>query len=230
MAVEDKLSPVEPGTVSSQLLDPVQFTRSDFEAALLASLKHSSKNKQFPLNESLHLKRICEITLLTVRNSYFEDRSNFRKLLRKAQHASLSKFGLIEVYSFEVPLIKAKQGEFFHDRKGPEGALNLYYHLTKAEKQQKGEEKPEPKPVLLFTEEEIMKAIEGKIRRHKVFAELQSGNYYAAGVSMAVDQRTLYKRKVPMLRVVVALGSKRMHLVQKKVEKLAKRQKNARIN
>ncbi len=227
LSVEDKLSAIEASNVGAQQFDPLAFSKEDFQHTVLAYLKRCSKNKRFTLQESFHLKRICEITLKTIRNSYFKDRSKFRKILKRAQHASLSKFGLIEVYSFEIPLIQARSGQFYYDRKGVEGTLNLYYNQQKMSKKAKEmqEDPPEPKPVLLYTEAEIMQAIENKIKRNSIYSELQSGNYYAAGISMEVNEKTLFRKKVPMLRVVVALGSKRMHLVQKKVERMEKRRK-----
>lgn len=224
MFVPDQLFSIEPATAGNGIADPSGYDAEGLRSAILSEMRKHSKNKRTALMESRHLMQICEITRKTISDSYFRKRkSNFKKLVRRVQHASLSKFGLIEVYSLEIPMIEDRKGDFYYDKKSAPGELGLYYNPEKLSKKEKAEgKKPEKKPVLLFTEAQLMEAIVGKLKRYKIYSELQGGNYYAAGLSVEVNQKTLYRKKVPMLRVVIAIGSKRMHLVQKKVEKSQK--------
>lgn len=224
MLVPDELVPVGLAVAGSGIADPSGYDAEGLRSAILSEMRRHSKNKRTALMESRHLMQICEITRKTISDSFFRKRkNNFKKLVRRVQHASLSKFGLIEVYSFEIPMIEDKRGDFYYDKKSAPGELGLYYTPEKLSKQEKAEgKKPEKQPVLLYTEAQLMEAVTGKLKRYKIYSELQGGNYYASGLSVEVNQKTLYRKKVPMLRVVVAIGSKRMHLVQKKVEKSQK--------
>lgn len=225
LAVVDQLREISGNETGSATVDPVDFPETDFENAILSYLKDNSKNKMFVLQESYHLKKISEITIQTIRSAYFgKKNTTFIKLIRRAQHATLSKFGLIEVHSFEIPLTKVRPDEFYFDKKGAEGTLSLYYNPEKKKKPKKGEEEEEepPKPIKLLTEQEVFDAIEAEIRKNDIYSGLRNGNYYAAGVTLKVNPKTLFRKKVPAVRVVITLGSKRMQLVQKKVEKMKK--------
>ncbi len=221
----DVLTEIELTNLSKQEFNPLNFKEVALENAVLSILKKNSKNKQFKLSKSLHLTAISQLSAKYFTNDYCnKSYQSYKKKLGRAQHASLSKFGLIEVLSFEIPLIKSKMGDFYFDKKGDDSNLNLYLNPVKLSKKEKLEGKePEKKAVLLYTETEILNTMIEKIKKNKIFEGLKNGNYYATGISISVNSKTLHKRAIPMLRVVVAFGSKRLHLVQRKIEKDNKR-------
>jgi len=142
-----------------------------------------------------------------------------RKQLMRSFIGSKCKFGVLSVYSFTIPLVKT-HGDFYYDKNGPDGEYNLYDGKRKPKPVKEGEEEPEVHALKYYTEAELMKMIDRKIRRSRARTELSRGicSYY--GFSVSIDKRTLHSgNKVPRARVVVILGSKRLKMVKKKLPK-----------
>jgi len=140
---------------------------------------------------------------------------SIKKQLYRSLLGSKCKFGMISIYSFNIPLID-EDGAHYYDKDGPTGEFNLYKGKTKVKPT---EENPDPEivPLSYYTEEALHKLILRKLAGAKCTNELRKGKCAYYGYTVSFDKRTLGRNKVPQAQVVVILGTKRLELLKKKL-------------
>jgi len=139
---------------------------------------------------------------------------SIKKQLYRSLLGSKCKFGMISIYSFNIPLIN-ENGAFYYDEEGPDDEFNVYKGKTKIKPT---EENPDPEivPLRYYSEEELHKLILRKLSGVNCSNELKKGRCSYYGYSVSFDKRTLGRNKIPQAQVVVILGTKRLELLKKK--------------
>lgn len=203
---------IEPAYAAAEDFDFTVRSESDLEAIFLAELSGESKKGALQRNESL--SRLAQAATQAWYGSQYTDKDRWKRLekyFNRANHQIVSAFNLMDVVSFRVPLMHKPRKGFYYDRKGPEGALNLYEGdrpVTEEEKE------AEPIPLRFLTEEEILEHLIKQMKRLRKFRFIKKGTFDYIGVSIVVDQKSLYKTRIPTARVVVVLGAKRLKYIK----------------
>lgn len=212
----DELYPIEVQKAGSLPYDFTAVAPKELEAMFLNRLKTLSRNRRDPLQQSRVLTVLSSLCTELYGGARYEatdkwagTQKQLKRAFRFSQHSS---FGIIESFSFRVPLLK-HNGQFYYDSKGEKGALNLY----KGQKPRgpKTDDAPPPIPLDFFTEAELISLLERMAQKKGITKALGKGFYASAGVSIVLEKNTLFRHKIPTARVVVILGAKRLHAVRK---------------
>jgi hypothetical protein len=212
----DERTAIASRQAGSQPYDFMAVAPNELEELFLSRLKVMSKNRRDPLQRSRVLTILSQLCTAHYGGGRYEETSKWvgtQKQLRRAfRFSSQSSFGIIESFSFRVPLLKHK-GAFYHDAKGAKGALNLY----KGEKPRgmNTEEAPPPVPLDYFTAAEFIQLLERMAQKKGIRKALGKGIYSSVGISIELEKNTLFRRKIPTARVVVILGARRLHAVKR---------------
>ena len=181
------------------------------------SIQSKSKRKKDPIQCSTVLMELSALT-----NEHYSKLpkasatkwKSIKKQLYRSLLGSKCKFGMISIYSFNIPMLLEK-GDFYYDKDGPTGEFNLYKGKTKIKPT---EENPDPEivPLTYYTEEALHKLILRKLAGVNCSNELKKGRCSYYGYSVSFDKRTLGRNKIPQAQVVVIIGTKRLELLKKK--------------
>lgn len=169
-----------------------------------------ANTRRTPMYESHILMQLSEAAITAWRGTQYEDRQRWRRLEKyfdRTRHTTITSFNLIQTASFRIDLMDHQGEAYYYDRKGPEGSLNLYQGKRPQTKEEKEET---PVPVPFMTEEQLEEQMIKYLKRRRLYRPLKRGIYSYVGVQVRVDERSLYKSKIPTARVVIFLGAKRL--------------------
>ncbi|WP_144333401.1 hypothetical protein [Fluviicola chungangensis] len=180
-------------------------------------LKKGNRNRADTLKQSLvltQLSALCVKRIHTLMPQKTKRKKSLEKRIRRVFFGSNCSFGLIETISFEIPLAK-KTANFYYNKKGPDGGFNLYKGKSKP---RSTKEEPEPKEIALevYTYTEIQQLIQTQFSRKKVNRHLSEKSIAAFGYFIQLDETTVYKNKIPKLKVLIILGEKRFSYKQRR--------------
>ncbi len=186
---------------------------SDQLSPKTASLLHEMSRRN-QLKYSRVLQHLAVITLTSWKDRHFKERKKLRRIrkaLARTMHQIRSHFGILQAYSFEVPVVNHNKHHYFYDRKGSSGGLNLY----KGSKDDRKSEDFEYVPLDPLTDTQILELVRAQLKRRKIYRDLQRGLYSYLGVFSQTDSRTLYRNKIPKVRIVIFLGARRLQGIRK---------------
>ncbi|WP_343603789.1 hypothetical protein [Fluviicola sp.] len=187
------------------------------EQLLNKLLKKADRNRADTLRQSLvltELATLCVKQIHVIMPTGNERKKRLEKRIRRIFFGSSCSFGLIEVVSFEIPLVK-QQGHFHYNKNGPEGGFNLYEGKTKPKKTKEDPE-PEEVPLDFYTYEQIQQRIHRELSRRKAYRYFNEKQVAAFGYCIQLDKSTLHTSKIPKLKVLLILGEKRFSYKQRK--------------
>lgn len=180
------------------------------EICLSVILREHKKGKS-NLQKSLTLSKFAEAATEAWKGSHYAEKDkwiNLNKYFKRAKVNLPTNFNLIESVSFRIDLMSTTKKLWYYDRKGDKGDLNLYEGRKPRNKEE--EELNEKIPVPVCTELEIEKQLLDELSRRGIVRKLNKGVYSFVGVSIKVDENTLFRSKLPTARVVVFLGARRL--------------------
>ena len=210
--VKNKDSTVEI-VLTSASTEPYDFLSrgsEDLKLLCLSELKDISRNKPDELRNSITLEQLAALATKYWRGSHYSDSKKWNKLhkyFRRASDKVRAGFNIMKEVSFRIPLVDGEGREFYYDSKG-EGGLNLYQGKKPRTKQER--EENEAIPLKFFTEEQLVKMFVKRIKKKRLYNDLKSGNISCVGLSIEIDEKTLYRTKIPTARVVLVIGARRL--------------------
>lgn len=216
---KDSYSEIESVLPSSDVYDFVSEGNLRLNGLFLSSIKGFSKNHPDELTKSNTLTKLAEIATSSWKGSQYSDKKKWKgiaKHFRRAFEKSSSKFNHTEQISFRVPLVDKGKNGFYFDRKGSEGGLNLYKGKRPKSRVDEDGDDIEQIPLELMTEQDLIEKFEREIKRSGWFTNLKRGRYSYVGLSVEIDEKTLYKNRIPTARIVVVLGARRLRDVRVK--------------
>lgn len=195
------------------------FESYEFEAdsatglrqVFLTKLWEVSRNKPDTLIESENLTRLANLATKYWKGSQYTDDKKWRKLnkyFKRASTLTVFKFNLMRQVSFRVPLVDTEKEAFYYDSKGNNGGLNLY----KGKRPKTKEERESQEPLRQYSQQELLEIFIKRMDR-KILADLKKGNIGFVGLSVELDKNTMYKTRIPTVRVVVVFGAKKFRNV-----------------
>ncbi len=216
---KDSYSEIDAVLPDSEVYDFVSEGSSSLNALFLTSIKGLSKNQPDELRKSNTLMTLAKLATNSWKGSQYSDSKKWKgiaKHFRRAFEKSSSKFNHTEQVSFRISLVDAGKNRFYFDRKGSEGGLNLYEGKRPKSRVDADGNELEQIPLKLTHEEDFVEKFEREIKRNGWFTDLKRGRYSYVGLNVEIDQKTLYKNRIPTARIVVVLGARRLRDIRVK--------------
>jgi hypothetical protein len=208
---EDIHEEVEEKTASTSFFHPIHGDYQELETVTKSFIAQTSRNKHWSMSESTFLNQIAFAGTASFSLRYFTKRKKMKypqKHVNRVVFKNSTKYGIVEVFAFSIPLIKESK-PFYYNRKLGKDEVNLF-------KGRSINEDEDETPLDYYTEEELMLCIEKKMRSRGIVNKLRSSGYFSCGVSIIPEHRTFHRKKIPIARVFICLGAKRMQLIQKR--------------
>lgn len=209
---KDTCISIEKVKPTTEAYDFVGLGGERLERLLLSELMVVSKKDE--LKESTALRNLTDAAATAWYGSQYSERDRWRKLekyFQRTNHQLVSKFNILRTTSFRIPLMETPNRGFYYDRHGEEGELNLFQGKRPRSKEEKDEEKI---PVRSFTEKELLDRLLKNLNRGGFYRGIRNGIFTFVGVSIQIDEKSLYKNKIPTARVVIMFGAKRLQRVK----------------
>jgi hypothetical protein len=172
------------------------------------------KTKKLVFEESYTLNRMAHTCGKFFKDKKFAKREKIRRLnreVKRLKRSIITRYGIIHVYSFTIPLYDDNHGNYFYDRKGPDGEPNLYKgDKKKLKKELEKEEELEYTSLDGLTIEKINELILRQFSKKRFLPSLKKSLYSYVGIDATINSRTLNKQDIPELRVVLFFGAKRL--------------------
>ncbi len=204
----DTCTAIQPVNATSDAYDFTIEGSGRLEKLVLSEFMEQSKKDA--LKESRLLTNIARAASTAWYGSQYADRKKWRSLekyFQRANHQLVSGFNILKTTSFRIPLLEAPREGYYYDRSGAEGELNLYKGSRPKSKEEKEAEKI---PLRFYTEKELVALIVKNTHRGGFYRGIRKGVFQFVGVSITVDERSLFKNKIPTARVVLTFGAKRL--------------------
>lgn len=208
---EDIHEEVEEKIASTTIFHPIHGDYRALENAVKWFIAKTSRNKYWDMSESTFLNQLAFAGTVSFSLRYFTKRKKMKypqKHVNRLVFKNSTKYGIVEAFAFSIPLVKESK-PFYYNRKLGKDDLNLF----KGKSINKDEDEI---PLELYTEKELIEQIEKKMRTRGMIVKLRSTGYFACGISIQPELRTFHRKKIPIARIFICLGAKRMQLVQKK--------------
>lgn len=178
-----------------------------------AEISLSSRREKYKIQHSEILEKLSEAATKAWKGSQYADKDKWNALKKHFKRAKLkmtTNFNLFETYSFTIPLTNAKGRKFHYRRNTPKGEQYLFFGKRKVVKNEETESEPLP----FFTQAELIEKLMDKLNRNGSAAKIRKGIYRFVGISIELNERSLYKNAIPTARVVVFFGANRMQQVR----------------
>jgi hypothetical protein len=199
---------------SSEPFDFLSEGTDPLNELFLTNIKSVSRNRPDTLRESKTLSTLAELATLAWKGSQYSDSKKWAGIaqhFRRAFERSSAKFNYTKQISFRMKLLDNNGKPYYLDKKAGVSELDLYVGkkptgLSKSEM----EDLPDPIPLELMTENQLVEQFTTQIKRKKLMNDLKRGRYAFVGINVEIDQNTLHKNRIPTARVVLVLGARRL--------------------
>ncbi|MCR9172170.1 MAG: hypothetical protein NXI10_06745 [bacterium] len=211
MEPEDSVFHIDTLSPAESAYDFLADSATALHSLFLTALYEESRNRPDTLMQSENLTRIADLATKYWRGSQYSDKKKWKKLdkyFRLAGNMTSFNFNLMEQVSFRVPLVDVMGNSFYYDPKGNAGGLNLYRGKSPKTK----EERENQVPLRKYSQEELVEIFMRRMDK-KMLNSLRKGNIAFVGLSLELDKNSLYRTKIPTVRVVVVFGAKRFRAV-----------------
>lgn len=211
LETKDQVTEIDEREAEPESFDILSDETLRLEELFLSELKDLSRSKPDQLKKSQTLTTLAQLATQSWKGSHYSDAKKWRKLskhFKRSSNRCASRFNLMKEVSFRVSLIDNHGKRFYYDRLGSEGGLNLYSG-TKP-RGTKEREETEQIPLESFSEEELIEQFVRQVSRKRILSDLKRGRIAYAGLSVQIDERSLYKNRIPTARIVLIVGARRL--------------------
>lgn len=178
------------------------------------------KSTKVVFEESYTLQRMAHTCSKFFKDKKFAKKEKIGRLNREVQRLQRpihTRFGIIHVISFSIPLFESNNGKYFYDKNGPSGAPNLYKgDKNKLLKELEEGEELDYIPLDGLTKDRVNELILKRLSNKRCLAQLKKSFYSFVGIDVAINMRSLDKKQIPELRVVLFLGARRLQALKVK--------------
>ncbi|MNY08574.1 hypothetical protein D3C86_1414360 [compost metagenome] len=215
---KDSLYGFDTGFSAGGKYDYYRDSTSNLNLMMNSLVQKGNKNRTDTLKQSLvltQLSTLCVKRIHSIMPVKTKRKNSLEKRIRRIFFGSSCNFGLIETVAFEIPLVKKTTKHFHYNKKGAAGGFNLYEGKSKPLKTKENPE-PEETPLEFYTYDEIQQLIKKQFTRKKVYRHLAEKQVSAFGYYIELDKTTVYRNKIPKLKVLIILGEKRFSYKQRR--------------
>lgn len=213
----DSTYTIQHAQASESEYDILSSGSEELESLFLSFLSKQVGERQDGIVQSRTLNALATLATEAWQGSQYSDSKkwrNLKKYFQRASEKSTARFNYLNAVSFRIKLVNNQGKRFYYDRKGSSGGLNLYTGKKVSNNSADDEDSESQVPLKYFTEKELVKRFEKELRRKTVITDLKRGSYSFVGLSVEIDENTLYKNRIPTARVVIVFGARRLQKVK----------------
>lgn len=199
-------------------LEVMNFDRQKYEGLILHEVNlYRKKKRMTPLIQDSVFNQVCNTCVKHLPRSYmYNNGTPYWKVTRHTELGIRHLEGTNRVftaYTFYTNLTNLKgYSTFYYDRKGPDGKMNLYFG-TKGARKRNGDTK-EVKPVSPITEKQWVRKITKTLYRMAKRYGIRSKKYSHIGISVLLDQYSVYRRRIPHAYVMIVVGGSQTQQIE----------------
>ncbi len=149
----------------------------------------------------------------TLRASKFESNSNNRarinKKIKKACKFNGYRNAYVDYHIASVNCVNFKGSKFYLDREDTETNTHLFIG-DRPTKKERADEKFKSNPIKLFTYQELADLIVKQFISDEGTFKILNNGFDKFGFSLAVEQRTLFRSKLPKIKAIIIVGGNRI--------------------
>jgi len=212
----DELEALTPLKPSNEAYDYFRDSLVPIEQMINQFVLTAGRNRKSTIQSSSTLRalsRVAYAEIKSITKSRHKSILSVRKKLRRAFLASSCGFRIINYVAFEFEIVKPT-ANFYYDKHGPDGGFNLYKGNKKPQSTDEQEEVEPPSPLEKYTLKELYtrmsRKMNGQFARH-----LRNKDVKAMGVHVTLLPNTIYRHKIPRVRVVIIYGVSRFQDIKK---------------
>ncbi|MES2761192.1 MAG: hypothetical protein V4677_03255 [Bacteroidota bacterium] len=200
--------------MSAQDFDPVNPDYDLLKQLVLDKINNKRARKaKTILQNNAALQLTSDNYTQTLRASKFES-TNENKLrinrkIKKACKFNGYKNAFVDYHITSINCVNFKGSKFYHDREDTDTKTHLFVG-TRPTKKEKADEKFKAVPIKLYTYQELADLIAKQFISDEGSFKILNNGFDKYGFSLAVEQRTLFRHKLPKIKMIVIVGGNRI--------------------
>lgn len=149
----------------------------------------------------------------TLRATKFEsntkNKTRINKKIKKSCKINGYKNAFIDYHITSIACINFKGKKFFFDKEDTETNTHLFIG-DKPSKKEKEDEKFKSNPVKLYSYQELADLIAKQFISDEGTFKILNNGFDKFGFSLAVEQRSLFRTKIPKIKAIIIVGGNRI--------------------
>ena len=138
-----------------------------------------------------------------------ENKTRIDKKFKKTCRRNGYKNGFIDYHIASVKCINYRSKKFYLDKEDTETSTHLFVG-KKPSKKEKADEKFKAIPVKLYTYQELADILAKQFISDEGTFKILNNGYDKFGFSMAVEKRSLFRHKLPVIKAIIIVGGNRI--------------------
>lgn len=138
-----------------------------------------------------------------------ENKDRINKKFKKKCRANGYKYAFIDYHILSIPCVNAKSTAFYFDKEDTETSTHLFIG-KKPTKKEKADEKFQAYPVKLYTYQALADIIARQLISDEGTFKILNNGFDKFGFSLAVEQSTLLRKKIPVIKAIIIVGGNRI--------------------
>ncbi|MBL7937272.1 MAG: hypothetical protein JNM51_15795 [Bacteroidia bacterium] len=201
-------------SVSAQDFDPVHPDYNLLKQLVLEKINNKRARKVKSVlknNEALQLT--SDNYTQTLRATKFESNTNnkirINKKIKKACKYNGYRNAYVDYHITSINCVNFKGNKFYLDKQDTETNTHLFIG-NRPTKKEKADEKFKANPVKLYTYQELADLIAKEFISDEGTFKILNNGFDKFGFSLAVEQRTLFRSKIPKIKAIIIVGGNRI--------------------
>jgi len=174
--------------------------------------KRAKKSKSV-LQSNAALQLTSDNYTRTLRASKFEsnceNKLRINKRIKKACKLNGYKNAFVNYHITSINCVNFKSSKFYYDKEDIDTKTHLFTG-TRPTKKEKADEKFKAIPVKLYTYQELADLITKQFISDEGAFKILNNGFDKFGFSLAVEQRTLFRHKLPKIKAIAIVGGNRI--------------------
>lgn len=138
-----------------------------------------------------------------------ENRNRINKKIKKACRFNGYKNAYVDYHISSINCVNFKGSKYYLDREDTETNTHLFIG-DRPTKKEKEDEKFKATPIKLYTYQELADIITKQFISDEGTFKILNNGFDKFGFSLAVEQRTLFRHKLPKIKAIIIVGGNRI--------------------
>jgi hypothetical protein len=202
------------GSLSAQDFDPTK-PNYDLLKQLVIEKLNQKRNRKSKINLIQHqaLQTTSDNYTRKLRASKLEKNSSneirISKKLKKNCKANGYRNAFVDYHITSLPCVNSKGFKFYYDREDTETNTHLFMG-NRPTKKEKEKDTYKSTPIKLFSYNELADLIAKQFMKDDGSFKILNNGFDKFGFSIAVEQSTLYRNRLPKIKIIIILGGNRI--------------------
>ena len=199
---------------SAQDFDP---TKPDYDLLKQLVIEKLNQKRNRKQKSNLIVNQALQVTsdnyTRKLRASKLEKRTDneirISRKLKKNCKLNGYKNAFVDYHITSIPCVNSKGFKFYYDREDTETNTHLYMG-SRPSKKEKAEETYKATPMKLYNYQELADLIAKQFTKDDGTFKILNNGFDKFGFSIAVEQSTLYRNRLPKIKIIIILGGNRI--------------------